>query len=418
MAKTTASDMLDPQILIEVIRGAFRGKNAFVGSTLVRSGAVVVSGSMPKGGRGAIGKKIDIPYFGTIPGFQDNPDGSAITPEKLAQTSEEAVVARSSLAVETTAWAQGVGEVDPALGDPYEEGKAQAVAQAAREIDKRITLAVKNTPLVRDVYSQSTPVHLTHREVVRARALWGDEQDDIVAMVIHSQVEADLAELADAAGRPLLIEAQTQGQETVKRFAGIQLLVSDRVPLDGSSMGDVTPTGTTPPTVTLSGEPLGPWELVIDIVTGGASDGTATFRFSVDNGLTWSATYAVPNGGGAIVLDDLGPDVDGEPVVDSLVGNNGKTGITATFANGTYNANNEYRATADLKATSLIFQRGAAAFWYNQDRLGMKTDVDILADSDIIAMHLYYAAHRYRRRRMGTRTGVIALKHNVKNFEG
>jgi hypothetical protein len=418
MSKTTKDQMLDPQILIDRVRGAFRRKTAFVRSVLVSSGAVMVSGTMPKGGKGAIGKKVEIPYFGVTSGFVDNPDGNAVTPERLAQMSEEATVARSSMAVETTAWAQGLAEVDGALGDPHDEGKEQIVEQGVREMDKRIVIACKNTPLVRDIYHVSSPNYLQHREVVRARAMWGDEQNDIVAMVVHSMAEADLAEMTDGEGRPLLIEHQREGQESVKKLGGVPLLISDSAPLDGSVMGDVTAAGTTPPAVTLAGEPSGPWNLIIDIVTGGLSDGTATFRFSVDGGMTYSATRDVPSGGGAIALDDTLVDMDGEDVIDSLVGNNGKTGVTATFANGTYNANNTYTSTANIKCTSLLLQKGAAAFWFNQQRLGMKQDVDILADTDIIAMHLYYCAHRYRRRRNGTRTGVIAIKHNVKNYVG
>lgn len=416
-------DMLNPQILIDAIRGKFKGKRAFMGSILVSSGAVMVSGTMPEGGPKAIAKEITVPYFGTIGKFVNNPDGSAVTPTVLSQTSEASPVARDSLAVEVSAWAQGVGAVDSALGDPYEEGANQAMEAAEDAMDDAIVAAFKTTPLVRDIYgaSAATAQYLDYRQVIRSKVLWGDEQDDIVAMVTHSQAEADLAELMDAQGRPLLFTDVTQNGP-VRRFAGMPLLVSDRVPLDGSTMGAVTPSGTTPPTVTLAGTPLGPWNLKIDIVTGGASNGTATFRFSTDGGNTWSATYTVPNGGGAFVLDDSRQaavaDINGAKTADSLVGNNGKTGITATFANGTYNADNEYVATANLKVTTLICQRGAGAFWYNAARLGIKTDVDILADTDILAMHLYRVAHRYRRRRGGSRPGVVALKHNVRTFNG
>lgn len=422
MAMTTASDMLDPQILGEAVAGHLQGKNAFMGSVLVSSGAVVVKGTMPKGGARAIGKTIEIPYFGTLPAFANNPDGSAVTPSKLGQTEESATIARSSLAAETTAWAQGIGETDPNLGDPYQEAARQVAVNAEREMDRVITVAAKATPMVQNIYSATVPQYMEPRRIIRARTLWGDEQDSIVAQVMHSATLADLAEMTDAEGRPLVLETFRDGQDSILRVGGIPTVISDQVPLDGSTMGAVTAGGTTPPTVTLAGEPLGPFNLIIDVVTGGSSNGTATFRFSTDNGMTYSRTYTIPSGGGAFVLDDSDTsavaDINTTRPVDSLVGKNGKTGITATFANGTYNADNTYRSCANLDVSTMLLQRDACAFWYNQARLAAKTDEDILSDSDILAMHLYYVAHMYRRRRGGSRPGVIRIRHNVKNFIG
>jgi hypothetical protein len=405
-AKTLQSDMLDPQIFTEAVRAAFRGKNALMGSVLVSSGAVMVSDNMPLGGQGAVGKKVQIPYFGRLGKFVNNPDGTAIEPRKIAQMMEEATVARSSLAFEISVWAQGLAQVNANLGDPYEEGARQIREEAVRRMDEVMVDTCKATPLVRNVYSSTSPVYADHRQLIRTRTKFGDEQDDIVAMTIHSQTEADLAELTDATGRPLLLETAADGQNNIRRFAGIPTLVSDRVPLDGSTMGTVTETGASVGNVSLSGTPLGPWDLKIDIVVGGAV-GTATFRFSTDGGNTWSATLTTA---ATVELTDT--------ATDSLVGNNGETGITAAFASATYNAASVYSSTANLCVSSLIFKRGAAAFWYAGSRLGAKTDVDILADTDIIAQHLYAAPHLYRRANYGSRPGVALLKHNVRNYIG
>lgn len=424
MPTTIKDDMLTRSLLIDAVKGKFKGKNAFMGSILVSSGAVLVSGTMPEGGQRAIGKTIEVPYFGTVGDFVNNPDGSALTPQKIGQGSESGTISRDSLGIEVSRWAQGVGAATPELGDPFEEGASQVVASGQRAMDAAIVGAFKTSPLLYDIYSasatSSSDNYLTYRHAVRAKTRWGDESGDIVAMVTHSQAVADLAEQVDAMGRPLLV--LSQNEDGVTRFNGMPLLVSDRVPLDGSTMGAVTASGTTPPTVTLAGTPLGAWNLWIDIVTGGASDGTATFRFSVDGGNTWSATYTVPNGGGAFVLDDsyqaaVAP-ITGLKTADSLVGMNGKTGITATFANGTYNANNDYKATANLKVTSMICQTGAGAFWYNAAAFAALTDKDIFADTDLMAMHLYRVAHLYRRRRMGSRCGVVRITHNVRNYTG
>lgn len=411
MAITINTDMIDVQILMDVVRGVFKGKNAFMGSILVSQGAVRVSGTMPEGGQGAIGKKIDIPYFGTLGEFVANADGSAVTPNKLQQLLEQATVARHSLAAEVSRWARGVGAISSAVGDPYEEAAQQIMTAATRAMDGIMVTEMATTPLVVDVYSATTPVYMDWDLLQNSMTLWGDEQEQIVGMALHSQSKADVSTLKDGMGRPMLLVDQTQGQQSVTRFGGVPLVLSDRVPLTGSTMttpmGEV---GTTPPDITLAGTPLGPWKLVIDITTGGASDGTAKFRFSVDGGNIWSDILTVTSGGGAFVLTDTAK--------DSLVGVNGATGITATFTNGTYNADNLYKSIANLKVTDLICQQDAAAFWYNAAALGMKSDEDILADTDITASHLYHAPKLYRRRRGGSRPGVIAIKHNVKGYVG
>jgi hypothetical protein len=82
----------------------------------------------------------------------------------------------------------------------------------------------------------------------------------------------------------------------------------------------VTKFGSNPPTVTLSGTPLGLYAVRIEITTGGAR-GTALFRLSVDNGENWLLTGQTTSASA------------------TLTG----TGLTASFSNsGTYQTNNYY----------------------------------------------------------------------------
>ena len=408
MTITTKSDMIDVQILMDVVRGMFKGKNAFMGSQLVSSGAVRVAGTMPRRGQSAIGKTIDIPYFGTLGEFVQNSDGSSVTPSKLAQTFETATVDRHSLAAEVSRWAQGVGAIDPAVGDPYQEAARQIMVAAERAMDGIIVTEYATTPLIVDVYSATTPVYLDWDVIQDATTLWGDDQDGIVGMAIHSQARADLAKLKNAVGMPVWGVDQQSGQQQLKTFGGIPLVVSDRVPLTGSTMGTVTSAGTTPPVATLAGTPLGPWKLLIDCQASHAS--TTTIKFSTDGGNTYSAAITVADDEVPVALIDT--------AVDSLVGVNGKTGLTVAFASGTFNVDNTWKAQANLKVTELICQVDAGAFWYNAAALGLKSDEDILADTDITASHLYHAPKLYRRRRGGARPGVIAIKHNVRGYVG
>jgi hypothetical protein len=403
MAVTVSSSRdFDVQQLNDVIPGEFARKTAFMGSILASKGAVVVNGSMPAGNR-EVGNTITIPRFGVIGEFEDLNENTAATPVSLATKSDTATVGHSALAFEVSAWAQASG--DPQL-DPYKEAARQIVEAAQRKMDALIVTAAAATPLVAAYYSATTPSYLDWDKVVDARAKWGDRQNDIVALCVHSRTEAGLRKMRDGEGRPLLLDSMKQGDLTT--FCGIPLVVSDMTPLTLSTMGAVTSSGTTPPVATLAGTPTGPWDLRVEVLTSHASD--TTIRFSTDGGNTFSAAIAAADGGVAVALIDT--------TKDSTVGNNGTTGITIAFAAGTFNADNRYSATALLKSTSLIVQKGALAFWYNQALMQLQTDKDILKDNDVAAMHMYRVAHLYQRRVGGVLPGVVALTHNVQNYIG
>lgn len=398
MAKTTKNDVFLPEVFNDAVAYAFAQKTVFMDSPLAQMNAVVTDGSFD-GGADAIGNEIKIPYFGALGDFEENvPDGTPATPKKLGQTLELATVTRDTLAFEVTRWARNAMG-----GDPYKEAANQVAQAARRQMDKRlIAAAVATGGLVKDVYNAGTPAYLTYDLLVDAKMMFGDEQEDVVGMMVHSKALADLYKLKDSVGRPLLTDPR-DGE--LPRFLGLPVGVSDRLPLTGSSMGTVTSTGTSPPVVTLAGTPNAGHELRIIISTGGSSNGTAKFKFSTDGGTNYSAEITIPNGGGAIALTDTAQ--------DSLVGVNGATGITATFANGTYNVDNVYTAKAALKARSLVVKRNALAFWYNRAALALQTDRDILADTSLAAVHLYGAAHRYRRVPGGTKPGIVTIAHNV-----
>jgi hypothetical protein len=411
MAITVLSDVFNPEILVEAVQGEFNQKKAFMDSLLVRTGALTVNGTMPESGRDAIGKQITVPYFGTLGEFANNPDGSAATPAKIQQVSEVSAITRDSMAFAVSRWAQGNAAVNPNVGDPYEESARQIKEAAIRAMDSRSITAAKAAGVyLKDVYSSTVPKTLDWDLVVDAKADgWGDEMSDIVGMLIHSHTHKDLMKMKDGTGRPLWvkqIDSSFSEGGPIETWCGVPLIVSDRVPLDSSTMGAVTSSGTTPPVATLTGTPLGPWKLVIDCMLSHASD--TLIRFSTDGGNTWSANIAATDSGTPVALIDTN--------IDSLVGVNGKTGISVAFAAGTFNADNLWTATASLKVMTMLLKRGAMAFWFNQAALGLQTDENILDDTDIGAMHLYSVAHRYRRARGGTKAGVVQITHNVSGY--
>lgn len=408
MAITVVTDVFNPEILTDAVQAEFGQRTAFMNSRLAGLGVAVVEGTMPEGDADAIGTTIKVPYFGVIGEFADNPDGSALTPAKVKQTSESCTISRDSLGFSVSRWAQGNAHVNSNVGDPYEEAARQIMAAAERAMDKRlITAAAASGVYTRDVYSATTPVYLTWDLCLDARFDgWGDEQDDLAAMLVHSQAHKDLMKLKDSTGRPMLYSSQGEGGP-LDTFAGLAVCVSDRVPITGSTMGAVTSSGTTPPVATLTGTPLGPWNLHIDCTLSHAS--ATTIRFSTDGGNTWSAEIAAADDGVPVALTDT--------ATDSLVGVNGATGVSVAFASGTFNADNLWTSRASMKVKSMLLKKRALAFWYNKKALALETDKNIRDHTNEAAMHLYGAAHRYRRlNRASTKPGVIQIVHNVTSF--
>jgi hypothetical protein len=58
---------------------------------------------------------------------------------------------------------------------------------------------------------------------------------------------------------------------------------------------------------------------------------------------------------------------------------------------------------------SLLLRKGALVAWINEN-VSIKEDSDILTDSDVLAVHLYGATHRYLRMGGKTKPGVAILK--------
>ena len=403
MARTTSDDTFNPQILTDTVQGFMTGKNALKNSMLIASGAAIAEPSFT-GGRGKLGKLVEVPYFGTIGEFEENiADGDAATPRKIGSLSESSFVTRDTLAIETTTWAR-----TSASEDPHTEAARLIVEAAGKNADKRcVTAAVATGAII-----NATGANINFDATIDSKYKFNDEQEDVVAMMVHSQVMADLLKLKDTQNRPLLIDSiQVDGSQSC---AGMLGGTSDRVDISGSTQGAVSDGGTAPPTVTLAGTPLGAYTLKIEIVAGGAV-GAATFRFSTDGGSTWSETHVTA---ASVLLDESPTATALTPADDSMVGRNGATGITASFAAGTYNADNFYDSKTNLIASCLILKRNSIAWWFNRAEMAMQTDKDILRDSQLAAMHVYGTALRYRRRPGSSQTGVVNMTVTQSEFDG
>lgn len=423
MTVTSSTDLFVPAIVTDAVRGALKGKNGLVGSSLVSGGAVRFFGTMPKRGRGAIGSKIDVPYWGILGDFETLTESQSATPQKVNMTYEEATVARKSIAFEASTWARGAADA-AMIDDPVQVLAEEASKSALRAMDSAMIAAGQGSPLLYSIYSASTPAYLTWQKIVKAASIkMGDDSVSPVGMAVHSLIAADLTVQTDASGRQYL--ADPRADMVAGRVVGLPLLVSDRMPLTGSTMGTMggpyttalgSSAGSGSATYTIAVTDvtkLGPWQLVIEVLVTGECGTAGQIRFSTDGGNTWSAAIATSATGVATSLVDT--------AADSLVGNNGATGVSVTFTSGSSNdlVDGEfYRSTANLCCESQIWFPGAGTFWYNEQALALKSDSDILEDTELGAMHLYYAAHVYRRRNGGPRPGVLRLRSNAQSFVG
>jgi HK97 family phage major capsid protein len=293
MPTTVRSDIVVPELLEQAIEGAFLGRTLLFGT-----GAVVRSNTLPGNKKG--GDTVTIPYFSTLGDAETLAEGDALTPEKITESKETNVVIRIGKAFETTMWAQWA-----AAGDPYKEASRQIDIIIARAQDQALidrATAALPTAYVWDI--TGTPGATLNFDVITdAAGIWGDQQDDVVLLGVHSKVFRDLRKLKDSTGRPLLVDPEFSplplGRPAPATIWGIPIVVSDKCKV-------------------ISGTP------------------------------------------------------------------------------------NQYE--------SLLIKRSALALWEMQAPV-VKTGDDILAHTEILAVHHYFATHRYLRVQGSTHPGVIKIKH-------
>jgi hypothetical protein len=382
MANTRETPFL-PEVLQDAVRANFRGKQALLGSS-----AVVTMSGMATSARG--GDKIDVPYFDLVGDFEDAAEGVSLTVAGLPDgVRDQMVVARSGKAIRLSDWKKMAEN----FADPYAEYTRQINVAASRRWDRAlISVASASAGLpaghIINRYSAGSPVKLSWSFSVDGRRPFGDEQDNLAMIVVHSKAYFDLVAEVDGQQRPLQAGPPTDG--SVTRVAGIQVMISDRCPIAFPTAPVAA--GTTPPAVTITGENSVAIDTVLVDIQVGGSRGTATFQYSFDGGTTWSesnvltaATYEMKQRGI-------------------------NTGLVLNFPVGTYNADNTY-TSAQPQYTSVLVKQRALLLYYSSKPL-VETVREPLTDSELIAANTYFGAWRYRRSVSDTRPGVVLLRHN------
>lgn len=212
------TDFFVPEILADAIRAAFAGKLALFGS-----GAAATAFTMPKSGRASVGTTIKVPYFTSLGEFEDlAADGDALTPATQTSSASNATVKHSGKAFELTQWAEWA-----AAGlDPYQEASRQLVEGFFRRLDKELVAVAGDETGYGSYVQDGTAATISYDAVVDAKMKWGDENDGVALMVVHSKVFGDMLKLKDTTNRPLLTDINEGG---LAKFVGIPVMVSDRV---------------------------------------------------------------------------------------------------------------------------------------------------------------------------------------------
>ncbi|BDP44854.1 hypothetical protein DAETH_48230 (plasmid) [Deinococcus aetherius] len=105
---------------------------------------------------------------------------------------------------------------------------------------------------------------------------------------------------------------------------------------------------------------------------------------------------------------ELLKDGDGKPLVSDAIQGQGArrfVGVPYTLSDKLTIAG---ATEADRKYETLLARDNSMLFWYNGD-FQVQTDKDILTDSRVAAVHIYWLAHRYKRMPGSTRTGVAKI---------
>lgn len=229
--QTRRTDFVDRQILQEAIAAVLPGMRVLVGSKVVsiKNGMPMdIGGVTVKGGT-----RITIPYFNPMGNTLDKvPEDGALTPVKLGQTSDQAIVNKYGKAVEMTLWA----EIAASWTDPYSEIAKQFGVMTQNTVENELIIvagADLAAAYINDVSTASpNPAHtITYEDVVRSKIKWGDEQGMIELMSVHSKVYQDMLLLKDSTGRPLVTDAN---DGSLAKFAGIPVKVSDRNTIVGT----------------------------------------------------------------------------------------------------------------------------------------------------------------------------------------
>lgn len=216
MALTTKNDVLVPEVLLDTVKAGLAGMPIMRGT-----GAAVVRTGL-SAGKGDVGKKVVVPYFGSLGAVEEIVEGQGLTPRKLTQSDEEAVIGHAGIAASLSHWSLS------GAGDPYEEAARQILEAMGAYWDDKLVAAAADEAGWTDYIQDNSGETMTYDGLVQVREKFGDEAKNFAAFVCHSKVYSDMLRSKDSAGRPVLIDLSNPKEPTLN-VLGIPIIQSDRL---------------------------------------------------------------------------------------------------------------------------------------------------------------------------------------------
>lgn len=218
-----STDFIIPELLADATQVALAKR-----VRLVNSPAIIRNPTLPTSARGGV--SIKIPYIGALGEAEVLAEGNALTPEAPTPDSETATVIRVGKAVTLTKWA----ELQAAFQDPYAALASQLTDRIVRVQEQKLIDAI-TASLPAMTYTVPNSGTLDYDAVNKAKAKWGDEQDPVVAMAMHSKTWFDLLQIKDSTGRPMALESVTADGSLLRMWAGVPIIVTDFMPVSSGT---------------------------------------------------------------------------------------------------------------------------------------------------------------------------------------
>ncbi|MBB6061891.1 N4-gp56 family major capsid protein [Thermosipho japonicus] len=209
--ETLKTNMVVPEVFSNIVEGEFTSKAKLLKFATVYNNLV-----------GKPGDTIHFPKWGTLSEATDLTEATAMGTEVLGTSDVSAVIKEIGKAVEISDTA-----VLTAIGDPISEAARQLGIVIANKVDSDIKAELESTTLAVD-YSATGVID--YNAIVQALAKFGENYDDILALVVHSKQAADLLKdsnfiNAAAFGQPVMVN----GYAAIGKVAGIPVVISDRI---------------------------------------------------------------------------------------------------------------------------------------------------------------------------------------------
>lgn len=257
MAASRITDILVPELWVPYLR-----EQTAENSRLYQSGALVedatIDGSIERGGN-----SVHVPFWkdlgsdGTTDSAQGDNPASSITPGAIESDEQVAPVLRRVVSFAAGDILAALAGDDPmgVAGDrmaPFWDRRLNAAAISA--VQGALGAIDAESPSETGYYDVSvasgTAVELEADHVIDAKQMGlGDAADDLVLMFVHSKVYARLQ-------KQNLIDfiPDAEGRVTIPTYLGMQLIITDSLPVDTSGSNDVYETYIVGPGALRNGE--------------------------------------------------------------------------------------------------------------------------------------------------------------------